>query len=275
MTSTAGDTAEALPEAFFLRDGDGDFRATTASQGPWDPGLLHGGAPAALLAAVIEEQTGRPDLRVARVSIDFFGPVPLAKLHVAVKILRPGKRIQLSEAELTHDGKLVAVARAWQHAVSTTPDPAPDAPASTLTDRAAPPLPEPDTRLSPQFSAFGYGLAMEWRTTSGSLDAPGPAAVWARPRVPLIDATPTTGLQRSMLLADCANGISLSLPLDRYLSMPTSLTVSFLRYPEGEWVHMDARTDFSGDGIGLSSAQQSDDTGLVATVAQPLLITAR
>lgn len=290
MTNTAGDAAQALPEAFYLRDGDGVYRTTSAAQGPWDPGTQHGGPPAALLATAIEEQTARPDLRVARVTVDFLGPIPLGVLNVTVKILRPGRRVQLAGAELTHDGKLVAVARTWQHAVATAPGKDPDM--NTGTDpgtdtgateesggpesgHAAPPLPPEKAHGSALFAGFGYGRAIEWRATAGSIRELGPAAVWARPRVPLVAGTAMTGLQRALVVADSANGISLSLPLDRFLSMPTSLNVAFLRHPAGEWVHLDARTEFSGDGVGLTSARLADRTGLLATIAQPLLVAPR
>ncbi len=269
MTITADDAHEP-PESFYLREGDGVYRTTGAAQGPWDPGAQHGGPPAALLAAAVEEQAGRPELRIARVTVDFLGPIPLGVLNVAVKILRPGRRVQLAEAELTHDGRLVAVARTWQHAVAE-PAEASAPPAA----EPAPPLPAPGTGGSAWLDLFGYGRAMEWRASAGSMERPGPCAVWVRPRVPLIAGTPSTGLQRALLVADSANGASLSLPLDRFLSMPTSLTVAFLRHPAGEWVHMDARTELSGDGVGLASARLLDDTGLLATVTQPMLIASR
>lgn len=273
MTDTADDT-RALPEAFYLPDGDGVYRATGAAQGPWDPGAQHGGPPTALLAAAIEEQAGRPELRIARVNVDFLGPIPLGVLGVSVKILRPGRRVQLSEAELTHDGRVVAVARAWQHAVTATADPEQTVPGGAA-DGPAPELPPQEVRDSALLTGFGYGRALEWRSTEGSMDAPGPSAIWARPRIPLVAGRPATGLDRALLVADSANGASLSLPLDRFLSMPTSLGVSLVRHPDGEWVHMAARTDLSGDGVGLASATLSDESGLLGTVTQPLLIAAR
>ncbi len=273
MTSPQGDAAAPPPDSFYVRDGDGVFRTTLAAQGPWDPGAQHGGPPAALMASAIEEAAGRPDMRITRVTIDFLGPIPLGVLAVAVKILRPGRRVQLAEAELSHDGRLVAVARTWQHAVSAAAGAG--APPDAGDGHTVPALPPREAGGSAMLGSFGYGRAIEWRATGGSLDEPGPGAVWARPRVPLIAGTAPTGLQRALLVADSANGISLALPLDRFLSMPTSLNVAFLRHPGGEWVHMDARTDFSGDGVGLTTARLADGDGTLATVSQPLLIAPR
>ena len=270
MTSSAHACGE-RPEAFYLPEGESAFRPTEAAQGPWDPTAQHGGPPAALAASVIDGRTGRPGLRIARVTAEFLGPVPLGVLEVGVRVLRPGRRVQLAEAELSHAGRPVAFVRAWQHAVAEHPDPAVPAAVSP----AAPPLPADDVRDSALLNGFGYGRAMRWRTTTGSMDVPGPAAVWARPSVPLVAGTALTGLQRALLLADSANGASLSLPLDRFLSMPTSLTVALLRHPAGAWVHLDAVTEFSGDGVGLAHARLSDDAGPLGTVTQPLLVAVR
>jgi Thioesterase-like superfamily len=327
MTDSAKSPAgphPALPEAFYLPAGDGTYRATEATQGPWDPRLQHGGPPAALLAHAVEEQTGRPGMTAARVSIDFLGPVPVGEVAVRVKVVRPGRRVQLTEAELVAGDQAVAVARIWHHAVTGRTDgpvtegqpapPLPQPPARPLPEAGPPPgpgslpeteplpkteplpgaqpLPEPDGTAAPGegsglwgsaggapgpglVARFGYGRALEWRTTSGSPDEPGPAAVWTRMRVPLVEGRPTTGLERMLVTADSANGASLVLPLDSWLSMPTSLTVTVLRQPEGEWVHMDARTHLAGDGVGLAEARLADEHGLLGVVAQPLLVAAR
>ena len=39
-----------VPDAYYLPLGGDRFTATEHTQGPWDPGLQHGGPPSALLA---------------------------------------------------------------------------------------------------------------------------------------------------------------------------------------------------------------------------------
>ena len=70
-------------------------------------------------------------------------------------------------------------------------------------------LPEPQTlRPFPGVSYFPYGDAMEWRFTKGGYDTLGPATVWTRPRIPLIEDSEIDPLEALMLMIDSANGIS-------------------------------------------------------------------
>lgn len=247
--------------AFYEPTGPDTFRATEATQGPWDPRYQHGGPPTALLAAAVERHAGADGLRTARVTAEFLRPVPVGELTVRVRVARPGKRVQLVEAELAHDGTVVMAARVWRLGTSPVPE-------GTATE---PPPPVPDRGLS-TWDWFGYGRAHEWRPTAGDPGSGGPSAAWARLRVPLVAGWELTGLDRLLVLADSTNGFSLELPMAQWLSVPTSVTVTVLRAPVGEWVHLAARTHLSGDGLGLAHGTLSDPTGLVATATQPLYV---
>ena len=97
----------ALSEPVFRREGDA-FVPTGHARGPWDPGQLHGGAPGALIAEAIQEE----GYLVARLTLDFLGPVPMAPLTVSARTTKPGRSFQLAEAELSADGQVVVRARA-------------------------------------------------------------------------------------------------------------------------------------------------------------------
>jgi hypothetical protein len=138
------------------------------------------------------------------------------------------------------------------------------------------PLPEQEHTFGDSFGArWGYGRAIEWRCTVGSLDALGETHVWTRVRMPLIDGVELTGQDRALIVADSANGLSAELPVDKWLSIPPTMTTTLLREPVGEWVHMACRTALSDDGLGLAEATMSDNFGKIAQVAQPLLVRAR
>jgi hypothetical protein len=243
---------------------------------------MHGGPVAALLAMLMtaEIRQASSTQRLARLSVDFLGPLPLGDLETAVTVPRPGRRIALAEATLAANGRTAAVARGWFIDASAAGDERPvDAVgASTIPGEvpalpAPPPLPGPaPQRFFAGGDSFGYGAASEWRFTSGGFDTLGPAGVWCRTRLPLIDGQPLTGFQRLLILADAANGVSGELAWGHWLFIPPGITVSFLREPVGEWIHLAARTTLGADGIGLTHGHLADADGPVAIVSQPLLV---
>jgi hypothetical protein len=279
-------TAEpALPAAFFIPQSAGRFQATQATQGPWAPADMHGGPLAGLIATLLTDQaqSSRPSLRLARLSVDFFGGLPIGELDIAVAVLRPGKRIALIEANVSAGGRTVAVGRGWFIDASAAGGEPPLIYGSDPNVAGEiPPLAEPPAmpdsqpqRFFAESGSFGYGAATEWRFTSGGFDHPGPAGVWCRPRIPLIAGRALTGLQRMLILGDAANGMSGDLPWAEWLFIPPGITVTILREPVSEWVHLAARTTLGSDGIGLCHGVLADGEGPVAVVSQPLLITRR
>jgi hypothetical protein len=271
--------AATLPVAFFLPIGPDCFQATHATQGPWEPNSMHGGPPAALVATLLARRAAElsPTLRLARLSLDFLGGLPLGELASAVTVPRPGKRVALLEATLSAGGRTVLVGRGWFiNAAEADSLPIAEFAGEVPPLAAPPPLPseQPQRFFSGEHS-FGYGHANEWRFTSGGFDQQGPGAAWSRPRIPLIDGEPLTGLQRLLILADAANGVSGTLDWNHWVFIPPGLTVTLLREPVGEWTHLAARTTLGDDGIALCHGHLSDEQGPVALVSQPVLVSRR
>jgi acyl-CoA thioesterase len=103
----------------------------------------------------------------------------------------------------------------------------------------------------------------------------GAANVWTRVRLPLIEGVALTGQDRVLIVAESANGLSLSLPMEQWFSIPPTMTTTLLRPPAGEWVHMACRTHLADDGVGLAHADLFDTQGFVGEVTQPLLVQKR
>jgi hypothetical protein len=257
-----------LPDAFYMPLGDDRYRPTRATESPWDPSAQHGGPPAALLAHVIDD-TVPEGLRLARVSVDFLGPVPLQDARVEAGPVKPGRLVHLSEARLVVGGRAAVIARAWHIATGARPP--------VVSEPVLPPvLPEPtDQRYFPGLDTWGYGEAIEWRFTHGGYDVPGRADVWTRVRIPLVAGAPMTGLARALIVADSANGLSAVLPMTQWLSIPPGMTTTLLREPVGEWTHLACRTRLADDGVGIAHGDLSDRDGPVGEVSQPLLVRAR
>ncbi|HWG13508.1 MAG TPA: thioesterase family protein [Streptosporangiaceae bacterium] len=276
-----------LPPAYYLPLGDDRFEPTVATTSPWDDGAQHGGPPTALLADCLDQAYGRPGLRVARISMDFLGPVPRTPVRVETELLRPGRRTQLSGASLWAGDRRVATARVWHLAAApignTIEDTAEDAaeagdePPAEAGDELPADLPGPQPqRFFDGHEHWGYGKATEWRIVSGGyVSSSGAADVWTRVRIPLVEGRPLTGLARFAVVADSANGLSAPLSFQDWLFIPPGVTMHLHRYPVGQWVRLTAASDAGQDGIGLTEGTLSDAAGRCGTVTQPLLVAPR
>ncbi len=258
------------PESFYVRRGD-TYDATASTVGPWDPRLQHGGPVAALLGTRIEAAAARIDGRVAQFALEFLGPVPRAPTDVAVSDARPGKKIALWRVTGSQGGRTLVSASAW--ILSTAAE---RSPVLHLFDQPPPAMP---TRAAETYfesvPRFGYGDALEWRFTEGGFNVLGPAAVWARLRVAIVDGEPISPLARLLAMVDSANGISAELDPTAFLFVPVSLTVALARLPETEWTGMRAVTSMASDGIGVTRAHLYDERGSIGEALQTLYVEKR
>jgi hypothetical protein len=253
--------------AFYEPLGEGRFRATAATIGPWAPGLQHGGPPSALLAHLLERLSPRPGARIARLSVELLGPVEVGEMKVSAAVERPGKRVQLLSARAEVNGRETLRALAWQ--LSAEPGRSP----VVGPREPAPPLPAPQPQqFFPGLPSFPYGEALEWRFTEGGFSEPGPATVWSRCRIPLVAGEPLTGLTRLVTMVDSANGISWELPLGRFTFVPVDMNLVLRRLPEGEWVGMSATTTVEGDGIGMVRTRLFDAGGMLGEGLHTLFV---
>lgn len=253
------------PPAVYLPDGDG-YLPTPLARGPWDPDAQHGGAPSALLARAIERAVG--DLGVVRLTLEFLRPVPLEPLTIATRDVRPGRRVRLVEATLLAAG--APVCRALGLALVRPEGAAPSIPP------AAERLPPPDgVEPSPgppgERPMFGED-AVELRFVRGEFAELGPAAAWARFRVPLVAGETPTPIQRVAAAADFGNGVSATLSWHEHVFINPDLTVYVARPPRGEWVGLDSRTAVESDGVGLATSVLHDAEGAIGYAAQALVV---
>jgi hypothetical protein len=257
-----------VPEAFYEPD-RAQFLATELSRGPWDPAMQHAGPPAALIGRAIERLPDSAAFELGRVTFEILGPVPIGPVEVGVRIVRPGRRVQLVEAELAAGGETLIRARAWRLRVAEL-----DLPAEAI---VAPPPPDgPERGSAPEFfptgDEHGYHTGMEFRSISGGFLEPGPATVWLRMRRPLVAGEEPSALQRLLIVADVGNGISASLDYGRFVFINVDLTVQIERMPAGEWVCVDAVTLPQPNGRGTAESVLYDQEGRIGRALQTLLI---
>lgn len=103
----------------------------------------------------------------------------------------------------------------------------------------------------------------------------GPATVWARQRIPLIENHEIDGLEALVLMIDSANGVSAELDFQKWTYVPVDLTVGIYRQPEGPWIGMDARTVIGNAGNGQTTTIAFDRKGAVGHSLHTLFIRPR
>lgn len=246
---------------------------TVLARGPWDPNYCHGGAPAALLAALVDALPALVPMQGVRLSYDLLRPVPLAPLEVHTAVVREGKRVQLAEAWLTaEDGRELMRCRALRLRIGEV-----DLPGQVAVDRAPPTVgPDELERLTDLqgWEADGFWRAVDVRMISGMLGEPGPGSAWFRVMAPLLEGVELTPLARVAAAADFGNGISSPLPMGPYLFVNPDLTVHLDRLPEGEWVALDSGSLARATGNGLTTSTLYDRSGRIGLAAQSLFVEA-
>ena len=278
-----------MPESIFTLDERGRYLPTENARGPWDPGALHGGAPAALITAMLEE-TPDTQLPFARLSFSFLRPIPMAPLTLTTRVTRPGRRVQELEAELCCDE--VPVCRAHALAIQPAPSQLPDLAAA---EDGHEQLPGPQHGQPVDFSlersqhASFAASAIEMRFLSGhplggelpqsgraAQPAPsGHAQVWMRLRHPLVPGQQPSPLARLVAAADFGNGVAAALPFDRYVFINADLQVWLERRPQGQWIALDSRTLIEPAGIAWARSVLHDERGRVGVATQALVVQPR
>ena len=258
-------------EAFYERDGAG-FVATELTRGPWDPGAQHAGPPAALIGRALEELPEADDFQVCRVTFEILRSIPIAPVEVEARIVRPGRRVQMLEAELRVEGEVLMMARAWR--LRTASVDLPEEATAILPGPSLPSEPGPTTFL-PSGHDVGYHSAMELRFASGSFVELGPGTAWLRMRHPLVAGEEPSPLERTLIAADVGNGISAAIDFRRFLFVNVDLTVQLERLPEGEWVCVDAITLPRARGNATAESVLSDERGRLGRALQTLLVAER
>jgi hypothetical protein len=266
----------ALEAAVYTRSADG-FVASELSRGPWDPGAQHGGAPAALLAHVLESLPAADGLQTARITYELLRPVPLGTLSAQASVIRPGRRVQLLEASLYDVAGVELVrARALQvqgASVVATPVQAPEPP--------LPPEPESEVAViaGPPPGSRGDTLfprdAVEIRVVAGDFATPGPGTAWFRLRMPVVEGAEVSPLQRVAAAADFGNGVSAAVSWERHMFINPDLTLYVERAPAGEWIGLDAITRIVDGGVGLAESVLYDERGRIGRAVQALLVAPR
>ena len=103
-----------------FRTGGGRYRSTVHAQGAWNPHEQHMAPVSGILTHCIERFQPQPGFRIARLSFEILGLIPDGEFEVVTTMLRPGRTIELVQAELIAGGRTAVRARAWRLQTSDT-----------------------------------------------------------------------------------------------------------------------------------------------------------
>jgi hypothetical protein len=254
---------------YFLRTGENAFTPTEHVGGAWQTDEQHIAPALGVLTHAVEldHARRRPTdlLTLSRLSFDILGVLPLEEVRVSVRVLRPGRTIELVEAELSHDGRAAVLLRAWLVAEGET---------AGLAGTHLPPLPAPDEL--PEWdptTVWDGGFIASARLRRDEV-APGRGRFWVRTDVPLLDES-TSPLARAAGLFDIANGMTVRAKPSEVLFPNVDLTAHLFRSPRPGWLGFDTTVSYGPNGHGLTSSVLHDEDGPIGTLAQTLTVRPR
>jgi hypothetical protein len=253
-------------EPYYRALGDHRYASTVHAQGAWNPHEQHMAPVSGILAHCLEQFQPRPDLRMARLSFDILGLIPDGEFTVVTSMLRPGRTIELIQAELVSGGRTAVRASAWRLQRSDT-----SAVAAIEDAHMAGPQ-EASGPVALDDWPGGYIKSVEVRVLGEH--RPGVGRAWIRTEHPLVDAAASPAFVRLIGLIDTSNGVATRVRpgSGSYLFPNVDLQIHLYREPEGEWLGLENTVSFGADGIGLTSTVLHDLTGPFGRAEQILTL---
>lgn len=255
--------------AYFERIDEQTFRATEHTGGAWREDEQHISPAIGLLGHLVEQdRDARRDdgLLLARLSYDILGTVPVDLVETEVRVLRPGRTIELVEARMAHGGRDVLVLRAWLLETRDT---------SAFAGTPLPSIPGPDALpvWSPsEYWPGGFIASVDLRR---HLEEPGRGCFWVRTAEPLLADEPVGPTARVAGLLDLANGMTVRADPALVHFPNVDLTAHLVREPRGEWLGVDVSITFGDSGVGVTSSTLHDESGPLGSLAQCLTVRPR
>jgi len=262
-------------DAAYSEVAQGVFHASALTRGPWHPDHQHAGPPSALMCRAIERAAMSDGLtHLGRLTVNLMRPAPIGECRVEVTTDYAGRNTGHYSGRLIASGKECARFTALMQREDDAPIPA-GTPGHPPPHAPKPPDQCPVVRM-PVFSdrGLGYGDLVENRIAEGHFFK-GPCAAWFRMNHPLIQGEAPSAYERVAVAGDSGNGVSASLDFTRYVFINCDLTINLFRRPEGEWICLDSRTLFGGNGCGFAESGLYDERGMIGRATQSLTVRPR
>lgn len=263
-----------MSDGLFIQQDENIYLPTDNAIGPWNPGLLHGGATAGLVAFLLEKHEPEDNKQYSRITLDMFRPVPKGPLSISTKTIRSGKKVSVVETSIHANDKEVARATALK--IKTTELQIPD-------DIKLPECPyeSPDNletlslmggAVSSEVSNRPKGLnfTLEVKRIAG-FDGKGRGTAWFRSPLPVVEGHALTPLAHLGVLSDFGNGLAQLFVPGTAGSINADISLYINRLPESEWVCLDSEAMMTEAGVGRVTTTLYDEVGAIGSIVQMTL----
>ena len=254
--------------SYYRHLGGNRYESTIHAQGAWNTHEQHMAPVTGIMVHALEHFEPRPDMRLARLNFDILGLIPAGEFTIETTLLRPGKTIELLQAELVAQGRVAVRATAWR--LQTTNNTSAveayeDEPMESLAGSSA----------WDGMTSWPGGFIKTLEGRSNPDHRAGRGRAWLHSPYTMLDGGEhSSALVRLLGLADSANGVSARMaPVPGGFMFPNvDLSIHVYREPVGEWLGLDTHVTIAGDGIGLTSSVLNDVNGPFARTEQILTI---
>lgn len=252
--------------SYFVRTGPSTYLATEHTGGAWDITEQHIAPTLGLIAHLMEADfTARrgEEMSLTRISYDIFGTMPVAEVTYEIKVIRPGRTIELLEVSLFCGDRQIVDARGWFMAPGET---------SAVAGTDLPTIPPLSEHEHWDPSSAWPGAALKKLSCRRLLQAPGRGSFWLSTELPLVDDAPTSALAHAAGLLDFANGMVARAKPSEVAFPNLDLTVHFFRPLTPGPLGFDTTVSFGPAGVGLTHSVLHDIQGPVGVSSQSLTV---
>jgi len=242
--------------SYYRHLGGNRYASTAHAQGAWNPHEQHMAPVAGLLVHALEQFEPRDDMRLVRINFDILGMIPAGEFTIETTLLRPGRTIELVQAEMLAGGRPAVRATAWRL-------PKGDTSAVEFYE---------DEHLGAPEDAVPWDGMSTWpggfiKTLEGRAlpeHRPGRGRAWLHSPYTMLDGGEhSSALVRLLGLADSANGVAARMAPEPggWMYPNVDLSIHLYREPAGEWLGLDTSVTIGHDGVGLTSSVLHDVDG--------------
>lgn len=241
------------------------YRSLIHSQGAWNTHEQHMGPASGVMAAELEQFQPRSDMRIARLSYDIFGLIAYGDFSITTRIIRPGKTIELLEAEMIANDKTCIVARAWRMLTQDS---------SAVAGLEDQPNTHPDSLDDwDGLKHWPGGYIHSLNAKTDATRRAGKGFVWVSNNKSMVEGQPTSDFVRLMGMVDTANGVVPRQSSEFIWAFPNiDLQIHMYRAPTGAWLGLETVQQYGADGIGLTSSVLHDIHGPFGRAEQILTL---